>query len=80
MTRLARIAMLVSLMMCTGHAASRDWKAQPAPKVTGKVDMRQLPDTGCRVLAGFSGQTDGSKWGVLATYEVATPPFSRVPT
>ena len=77
MTEVARIAMVVSLVVCAGQALALDWKAQPDPQVSGKVDMDQLSGTGCRILAGFSGRTDGGKWGVLATYEVATPAYSR---
>jgi len=56
---------------------AQDWKAQPNPHVTGQVKMNLLAGTGCKILNGFSGETDGSKWGVLATYEVITPAFSK---
>ncbi len=77
MTGLARIAMGLSLMICAGQAMAQDWKAQPDPQVAGRLDMSRLSGAGCRALAGFSSQADGSKWGVLATYEVATPAYSR---
>jgi len=77
MTELVRTAMVASFIICAGQALAIDWKAQPAPRVTGKVDMNELSGTGCRILTGFSGHTDGGKWGVLATYEVATPAYSR---
>lgn len=69
--------MVASLMVCAGEMVAQDWKAQGDPQVTGTLDMSRLSPAGCRTLTGFSGPTDGSKWGVLATYEVATPTYSR---
>ena len=41
---------------------------------TREIGMAQLPDLGAHVIRGFSG---ASVEGVLATYHIALPPFSR---
>lgn len=74
---MTELALVVSFVICAGQALAQDWKAQPDPQVTATVDMNQLSGTGCKILAGFSRETDGGKWGVLGTYEVITPAFSR---
>jgi len=76
MIYLARIAIVLALMTFAGRILAEDWKAQPDPQITGRVDMRRLSGTGCEILTGFSGETDGGKWGVLGTYEVIGPAFS----
>ncbi|MCK4293923.1 MAG: hypothetical protein KAY65_12050, partial [Planctomycetes bacterium] len=60
MTQLRRTAMVVSFIIYANHALAQDWKAQPNPQVTGQVKMNLLSDAGCRILNGFSGETDGS--------------------
>jgi len=77
MTELTRIAMIASFFVCAGQTLAEDWKAQPDPQVAATLHMNRLSGTGCRILTEFSGETDGSKWGVLKTYEVITPDFSR---
>ncbi|MCD6393075.1 MAG: hypothetical protein J7M40_06165 [Planctomycetes bacterium] len=77
MRQLRRIVVAAFFIICTSHVLAQDWKAQPNPEITGQVKMDLLSDTGCRILEGFSGETDGGRWGVLATYEVITPAFSR---
>jgi len=77
MTELTRITIMVSFVVSAGQTLADDWKAQPDPRVTATVDMNQLSGTGCRILSGFSAATDGGKWGVLRTYKVITPAFSR---
>ncbi|MHC4502442.1 MAG: Sip1-related alpha-galactosidase [Planctomycetota bacterium] len=52
-------------------------KHQPNPKVTGTMDFSALSGAGAKILEGYSGKPDGSKWGVLATWELALPAFSR---
>lgn len=77
MRQLRRIAVVASFIIYANHALAQNWKAQPNPQVTGQVEMNLLSDTGCKIMDGFSGETDGGKWGVLATYEVIAPAFSR---
>jgi hypothetical protein len=71
------MAIVVFFIICVNQALAQDWKAQPNPNVTGQIRMNLLSGSGCRILSGFSGETDGDKWGVLGTYEVITPTFSR---
>ncbi|MHC4086311.1 MAG: Sip1-related alpha-galactosidase [Planctomycetota bacterium] len=77
MTQLRTMAIVVFFIICVNQALAQDWKAQPNPNVTGQVRMNLLSGSGCRILNGFSGETDGDKWGVLGTYEVITPTFSK---
>jgi hypothetical protein len=60
-----------------GSTAPLDWKAQPDPKPSEKLDFGALAGSGTKVLNGFSGDTDGSPWGVLQTYDVTLPAFRR---
>jgi hypothetical protein len=50
---------------------------QPDPKITGTIDLAALAGAGAKVLAGFRGRPDDSPWGVLGTYELALPRFSK---
>ena len=64
-------------IVASATAEAQEWKAQPAPRIAGRMDMSALSGTGCKILSEFSGRTYGSQWGVLATYKVTVPAFSK---
>lgn len=68
---------MVGCGISTRETLAQEWKAQPNPQRHGTVDLAALSGAGSRVLKGFSGETDGSRWGVLQTYELILPSFSR---
>jgi hypothetical protein len=63
-------------LIAVGSAAA-DWKAQPNPTISGKIDLTELSAGGLEQIKDFTAETDGGKWGVLRTHEVVLPGFDK---
>ncbi len=74
-----RTGLVIAILCMTtvSMALAKNWKAQPDPKATGTIDLKELSGTGTRILNGFSHETDGEKWGLLKTYEIILPDSSQ---
>jgi len=52
-------------------------KHQPNPRVISAIKLAELPASGIKVLEGFTGKPDDEKWGVLGTYELVLPAYTK---
>jgi len=75
------LACALAVLVGRGEAAEPSQapggKHQPNPRVTGAIKLADLPASGVKVLEGFTGRPDGEPWGVLGTYELALPAFTK---
>ena len=72
----AKIAALASAKKKKKAKTEPQGKHQPNPTITGTLDLTKLAGAGAKVLTDFSGKPDGSRWGVLGTYELLLPQFA----